>query len=118
MNKVRGKTLSLPELNDIDTKTTVAHQQWILKPTNALFVQTVWDRTNDNKLSYKSDAWYWKQTGRKNTNMESKPGTWTPYGSKLYFYPTPNAAYSLEIPHRRKPTLFSDDDDTTDISDE
>jgi len=114
--KVGAKELFLPELDDADeTKSTVDGQQWVQKPSDALFIHTVWDETNDNKLSYKSPRWYWAQTGRKDTNSEAKPDNWIPYGSKVYLYKTPDAAYDLEIPYRRRPTLMSGTVTTTEI---
>lgn len=111
---VGAKDLFLPKLDVIDeSKSTVDGQQWVIEPTDALFIHTVWDESNDNKLDYLAPDKYWNKTGRKDTSSEGKPNTWTPYGSKLYLYPTPDDAYELEIPYRKRPALLSATSDTT-----
>ena len=69
-------------------------------------------------MDYRDHEWYWRQTDRDDSNARAKPQYWIPFGTYLYLHPTPDDTYSLEIPHRRKPTLMSASTDTTVIGDE
>jgi hypothetical protein len=101
------KTFNLPEL---DTDTTASGNDGdahITKPSNSLFVHTVWDMTNDNELSYKDHSWYVAQTGRADSDSEGEPSYWIPYGNKLYLYPTLDDEYNFTIYYRKRPALLT-----------
>jgi hypothetical protein len=63
--------------------------------------------TNDNILGYKDHSWYTAQTGRVDADSESEASYWTPYGNKLYLYPTLDAEYNFTIYYRRRPSLLT-----------
>ena len=117
--KIAGKRVYLPELENIDTsKATQDGVQYIFKPTTAFVVLSVFDTTNDTELTYKPSRWYLQQRDRANTDNEGEPSYWSPFSNKLYLYKTPDDAYNLEIPFRRRPTLMSSSTDTLDIGEE
>lgn len=119
INKIGTTRLILPELDDIDSsKTTGDGVKYVLAPTGHLFVHTVYDVTNSNKLDFKDHDWYWERTDRNDANAEAKPNHWIPYGTYIYLHPTPDDAYDLEIPFRKRPTLLSTSNTTTAIGDE
>ena len=117
--KIAGKRVHLPELESIDTsKATQDGITYVIKPTTAFVVLSVYDTTNDSELTYKPSRWYLQQQDRANTDNEGEPSYWSPYSNKLYLYKTPDDAYGLEIPFRRRPTLMSASTDTLDIGEE
>lgn len=119
INKIGRRWLTLPELDAIDSsKSTSDGVKYVTVPSGYLFVHTVYDVTNTTKLKYRDHEWYWRQTDRDDANAEAKPQYWVPYGTYLYLHPTPAAAYVLEIPYRKRPTLLSASGDTTAIGDE
>jgi len=96
------KTFTFPELDTTTTETGNDGDAYISKPSDSIFVHTVWDMTNDNMLNYRDHAWYVEQTGRADTDSEGEPNSWTPYGSKLYLYPTLDAAYNFTVYYRKR----------------
>lgn len=105
-----------PELKVADsTKATVANTAYITTPADALNVYTIWDSTNDRKLSNISWGEYVKKTGRATTASYGDPTKWVRYGTRIYFYPTPDAANALTIYYRKRPAGMSDDSDVTAI---
>ena len=101
------KTFSLPEIDTSTTATGNDGDASISKPSNSIFVHTIWDMTNDNMLGYKDHSWYTDQTGRADADSESKPAHWTPYGNKLYLYPTLDAEYNFTIYYRKRPEALT-----------
>jgi len=96
------KTFGFPEL---DTTTTAAGSDgdaYISKPSDSIFVHTVWDMTNDNMLDYRDHGWYVEQTGRADADSEAEPTSWTPYSNKLYLYPTLDDDYNFTIYYRKR----------------
>jgi len=105
-----------PELKVADsTRATVADTPYISTPADALHLYTIWDSTNDRKLSYMSWGEYVKKTGRATTASYGDPSKWTRFGTRLYFFPTPDAVNALTIYYRRRPAEMSADDETTAI---
>ena len=100
------KTFNLPELDTSSVATGNDGDAYISKP-DGLFVHTVWDMTNDNILGYKDHSWYVEQTGRADADSEGEPQNWTPYGNKLYLYPTLDAEYNFTIYHRKRPSALT-----------
>ena len=122
INKVvsyrRLKNLNFPELETEADATTIDGQTYISRPSNTLHIYTIWDMTNDQKLTYRSPSWYFDQTGRIDSNSEGKPKYWIPYGAKTYLHPTPDDAYTLKTFFRKKPSSLVNDGDTTVIGEE
>ena len=117
--KLKFPTIRMfPELNSSDTADTVDGTAYVSTPTDAIQVYTVWDSTNDSKLTQIGWTEYISDTGRADTDSEGKPQYWTRYGGYIYLYPTPDDAYTLYIYYRARPSAMSGDDDTTDIATE
>ncbi len=96
------KTFTFPEL---DTDTPVAGSDgdaYISKPSDSIFVHTIWDMTSDNMLGHKDHNWYTEQTGRADGDSEGNAENWTPYGNKLYLHPTLDDDYNFTIYYRKR----------------
>lgn len=105
-----------PELKVADsTRATVSDTAYILAPADALHIFTIWDATNDQKLSNISWGEYIKKKGREDSDSYGDPLKWTHYGNRIYFYPTPDATNSLTVYYRKRPAKMSDDTDVTAI---
>lgn len=104
-----------PELNVTANKTTVAQQAWVTVPTDMLITYTIHDTTNDRKL--KGIGWreYMRRTGRADSDSADDPTHWVRYGGNYYLYPTPDAAYVLDVSYRKRPTALSAATDVTAI---
>ena len=107
------KYFHFPELETSATASTVAGQDYVATPTDALIISTVHDSTNDQKLGGIKFREYVDKTGRSTTASRSKPLYWLRYGSQVKLYPTPDAAYSLTIYYRKRPALLSGENDVT-----
>jgi len=121
--EIVGKSLTglrfcFPELASNQQRTTTDGTGYIAKPLDCTVIDTVYDVTNDYKLTHKLYKWYLRQTGHADTSAEGKPKFWTPYGLYVYLHPTPDSAYQLEIKYRRRPVLLSATDSVTEISPE
>ena len=116
INKIGRRWLTLPALDAIDSsKSTGDGVKYVTEPSGYLFVHTVYDVTNATKLKFRDHEWYWEQTDRDDSNARAKPQYWIPYGTYLYLHPTPNSAYVLEIPFRKRPTLMNSTTNTTTV---
>jgi hypothetical protein len=105
-----------PELLKIDvSKATAANTKYVSVPTGLIAVYHIHDTTNDVALDYLEVQEYARKTGRSTSASYGKPTKWTRIGSKFYFYPTPDAAYNLEVFYRAKPSLLVNSTDTTEI---
>ena len=96
------KTFGFPELDTTTTETGNDGDAYISKPSDSIFVHTIWDMTNDNMLDYRDHGWYVEQTGRATAASEAEPNFWTPYSNKLYLYPTLDAVYNFTIYYRKR----------------
>lgn len=124
INKVpvgrRQKNLTFPELDTFTDSAVADADAYITRPSDCLHIHTVWDMTNDKKLDEKPREWYVQQTGRQNTSSEGKPDFWIPgvYPKRTYIYPTSDGAYNMRTYHRKRPTRFVEDTDTSEIGEE
>jgi len=100
-------TFNFPELDTDTTATGSDGDTHISKPTDALFVHSVWDMTNDKELDYKDHPWYVARKGRTDANCEARPSYWIPYSNKIYLYPTLNAEYNFRIYYRKRPAKLT-----------
>lgn len=121
-NKVvtrRGmKNITFPTLDTDADSATIDGQSYVSRPSNCLHIHTVWDITNDKRLTYRSPRWYFDQTGRADTSSEGTPDFWVPYGNKTYLYSTPDDAYNIRTYFRKRPTRLVGDGETTEIGEE
>jgi len=110
------QSFDFPELKTTDTtRSTVANAAYITAPADALTISHIWDSTNDKKLSNISLGEYVKKTGRATTASYGDPTKWVRYGTRIYFYPTPDATNALTIYYRKRPAEMSADADVTAI---
>ena len=104
-----------PELETDTTSDTTDGTAYISKPTDCLFVRTLWDSDSDTKLI--KIAWhdYLEKPGRADTDAEGAPTKWCTHGSNIYLYPTPDDTYTMYIYYRKRVAALSNDADTTAI---
>lgn len=97
---------------------TVDGTKYVTTPTDCLFIRHVWDSTNDVKLDKISLADYIQRSGRSVAASEGAPTQWVRRSSatkgedKIYFYPTPDAVYSMIAYYRAKPAILTGTDTT------
>ncbi len=61
---------------------------------------------------------YIKDVNTSGTSNTGHPADWSWYASKLWFYPTPDAVYTVTISYKKDyPTALSADSDTNDFTD-
>ena len=101
------KTFNLPELDTSTTEAGADGDAYITKPSDSIFVHTVWDMTSDRMLGYKGHSWYTEQTGRADADTEGEAIHWTPYSNKLYLYPTLDASYNFTVYYRKRPAVLT-----------
>ena len=108
-----------PQLEDIDaTMTTTDGTAYVSLPTGTYIVREAFDYTSNNPLNWVDPKKYLRYPDRADTNAESAPLEWTHIGSSLYFHPTPDDEYTIEILRRIYATAMSDDDDTSGLGEE
>ncbi|KKL53454.1 hypothetical protein LCGC14_2275280 [marine sediment metagenome] len=111
--KIKGVEgqLYFPELFTDDTsQSTTDGQAYINVPSDAVYIEGVWDTTNDIELENISWAEYKERTGRADSNAETKPTEWTRRGAKtggLYLHSTPDAIYAMTIYYYKTPTVLT-----------
>jgi len=115
---VSRKDLYFPILEELHEAQTTDGTQYVEAPSNTLFVRTVFDKTNTVKLRKVSWLKYISYPDRYDTTAEGSPNKWTHAGGgtgsgRIYLYPTPDDAYDLELPHRKKPPVLSGSSDVT-----
>lgn len=112
-----------PEMEGIDSsKSTSDGVAYVSVPDNTLFVREVFNTTSKQGLDWMSSKAYLQCTDRADTNAEGPPREWTTIGDNsggkyLYFHPTPDTTYSLELLRRRWPAALTGTN-TTQIGEE
>jgi len=76
---------------------------YVTSPTDALFVEYMWDVTNDKILDWVPFTEYLDYPNRANTSAEAKPDVFTTRGGLTYVYPTPDDEYNLYHYYRKIP---------------
>jgi len=116
-NKIAGvsRRFYFPELETSTASTTTDGDSTINVPSDCMVIRHIWDSTNDKKLRNISFDKYLSYPGRTDTTKENEPTQWVRNEDYIYLYPTPDDSYTLYIYYRKRPTVMSDDNDTTDI---
>ena len=128
-SKIPGtnKNISFPDLEtdtglEEDAQVTANGTAYVFVPANCLYIQNVWDSTNDVRLTKKAWKDYIETTGR--SSSTGKPTEYCRRGvnsaQKKYVYllPTPDAVYGITVYYRKRATLMSDTVTTTEIGTE
>lgn len=102
-----------PELNASEDRTTADGIPYINKPSTALTITMLFDNTNLRRLYKMSSREYFEKNDRATAAAEGQPTNWTRYGTSLYLWPTPAAAYSLSVYYRRRPAALINEIDAT-----
>ena len=106
--------LYFPELHTNDaTQSTADGTKTLNTPSDAIYVEGIWDTTNDVELRNISWPEYKERSGRSNADARAKPTEWTRRGSYLYLHSTPDDIYACTIYYKKKPAVLSADDDVT-----
>jgi len=103
----RFAPIPCPALDDKDTVNTAEDDTDFAMPTDALFIVSVRDTTNDQPLKWRDIRWYDKH--RSTTN--GKPQNYAEYGGRFYIDPPADDIYALERRFRKKvdiPVLTAD----------
>ena len=97
--------LEFPELDGEDaTQSTIDGRNYITFPSRGLYVEGIWNRTDDVPLKGISHKKYRGYTGRTDTTKESAPTQYARRGSRIYLYPQPDDEYAMTIYYRKKIT--------------
>lgn len=114
---VRGlnKRYYFPDLETSETKTTSDGVAYISTPSDCLIVRTVYDTTNDTKLTKISWREYTDYTDRADTDQEGEPNEYCRQGAYIYVHKTPDDEYDLDVFYRKRITALSDNDDVLEI---
>lgn len=113
-----NKVFRIPELETSSSATTTDGTAYVSVPTDCIAIRTVFDETNDRKLTYIPLAEYLAYTDRATTSAEGDPTEWTRAGSKIYLHPTPGTTGdTLTIHYKKRPSDLSGTS-TTIIGDE
>lgn len=94
------RNFKFPSLYDSASDATVDGTAYIDVPTGALYVEYIYDETNDVALSYIKNKQYFSYTDRSDTDNEGEPKEYTRRGSYIYLHPTPDDAYTLSVYYR------------------
>jgi len=96
-----------PELDDTDTMNTAADDPDYSKPTDSLFIVSMYDTTNSQPLRWRSVRWY--DDNRSTTS--GKPQNYAEFANLVYIDPTPDGVYAIQRRFRKKvdiPVLTAD----------
>jgi len=91
-----------PLHTDDASQSTTDGVAYVDVPGDSLYVEGIWDRTNDTVLENIGWKQYKGYTGRADTDAEGEPTEWARRGSSLYLYKTPDDAYALTIYYVKK----------------
>ena len=86
-----------PQIETSGTDDTADGPAYVDVPTGCIYIEDVYDETNDRWLEPIPHREYVKYTDRSDTSAEGKPTEWVRRGSYVYLHPTPDAIYSLRI---------------------
>jgi hypothetical protein len=112
-----------PELFDFSSTSCTDGTAWVQTAARCLYVEEVWDTTNDVQLHKISWNDYISKAGRADTDSEGDPTHWVVHGAtgnnneyrKVWLNPTPDSSQGINIYYRKIPAELSEDDDVTAI---
>lgn len=93
----RQYNISFPERGTSTTDTTVDGQAYIDVPAGTLYVEDLYDETNNRWLEPIHHRKYVKYTDRDTASAEGEPTEWVRRGSYLYLHSTPDDTYTIRI---------------------
>lgn len=97
------KRFYFPELEASTTDTTADGTAYIDVPSDCLFVEHVYDTTNDRHLHWIPWNKYVAYTDRTDTSKEGEPHEWHRRGSYIYLYRTPDTdSETMTIYYRKR----------------
>jgi hypothetical protein len=111
------KKLVFPDLDSAELKNTVYGQTYVSTPSATLYVNEVYDRTNNTHLEWIPYVQYASKSDTATTTAYGKPTLWTRRGDYIFLYPTPDAVYSIAVDYRGLPANMTISD-TTDLATE
>lgn len=91
------------------TFTTVASTQTYTLPSEYNHLMSVWDVTNQVRLTKRDDNW---ASANQDTTNTSKPTDYVHYKNWIALYPVPDGAYSIRVRHKATQAELSADGDT------
>jgi hypothetical protein len=90
---------------------TVAGTAFHTLPTNFMRLDSLWSVTDqDYPLVYEPDSDFFQRP-----TASGKPTVYTTQGTSVYLYPTPDAAYAMQLQYHRSPVALVNDSDTPEI---
>lgn len=114
----RKLNFKFPQLEEIYTAlATTEDTAYATIPSSTLYTMEMYDRTSTVALNWMNPKDYIRRTDRADSNSYSSPQEWCRLGAYYYFWPTPDAAYNLDILRRKIPDPL-DGTNTTEIGEE
>ena len=96
------KTLYFPELFTTLTRTTTDGTAYVSSPVDVLYVEDVYDTTNNVNLDWIPWAKYIDYTDRTDTTAEGDPTEWVRRGGNIYLHRTPGTTGNTLTIHYKK----------------
>lgn len=107
-----------PQLEVIDdTQALTAETAYLSIPDKTLYTLEIFDTTEKRPLNWMPPRDYLRKTDRADSNAYADPSHWTHIDAYYYFWPTPDAANTLELLRRKIPDPL-DGAETTIIGEE
>ena len=105
-----------PELEGFDaTMNTSDGVAYVAKPATTYIIREAFDLTSNNPINWVHPKKYIRYSGRADTNAEGPPQKWVRFDGNVYFYPTPDDAYNIQILRRKYATAMAADTSTSGI---
>jgi len=109
------KKLYFPQLHTSTTATTTDGTAYVAAPTDLLYIENLYDTTNNVVLDPISWAKYMEYTDRTTTTSEGDPTEWTRRGTYIYLHPTPQTTGDTMTIYYKKIVADLSGTATTDI---
>ena len=109
------KNLYFPQLLTSTTKTTTDGTAYVAVPTDALYIEDVFDTTNGRNLDWISWSTYAEYTDRTSSTAEGDATEWTRRGTYIYLHPTPGTTGDTLTIYYKKLVADLSGTQTTDI---
>ena len=113
--KILGKEyyFRFPQTEISGTKTTTDGENYVAVPTGCIYIEDIYDETNNRWLEPIPHREFIQYTDRSDTNAENKPTEWVRHGSdagvdNVYLHPTPDTTgETLRIYHKKLVTYLT-----------